>query len=68
LRLASKGTSPVLKKTLITESSPSSKLCFSNNAGKIKRVKKSSNGEKAITETGPIIQRTLNYDSQKHPL
>jgi hypothetical protein len=53
-----KGGSPGLKKHLIVEStSPNSKLCF-NNAGKIKRVKKPN--EKAITETGPIIQRALN--------
>jgi hypothetical protein len=53
-----KGSSPGLKKPIVIEStSPTSKLCF-NNAGKIKRVKKPN--EKAITETGPIIQRALN--------
>jgi hypothetical protein len=53
-----KGGSPGAKKHLIVEStSPANKLCF-NTAGKIKRVKKAN--EKAITESGPIIQRALN--------
>jgi hypothetical protein len=46
-------------KMMIETASPPSKLCF-NNPGKIKRVKKPGVGEKAVTETGPIIQRTLN--------
>ncbi len=58
MKLPFKAGSPGPKKTLVVEStSPTSKLCF-NNAGKIKRVKKPI--EKAITETGPIIQRILN--------
>jgi hypothetical protein len=44
--------------------SPSNKLCF-NNAGKIKRVKKSGNFEKSMTETGPIIQRMMNTEQLK---
>jgi hypothetical protein len=68
LRLTSKGGSPAVKKTIMmTETSPNSKLCFSNNAGKIKRVKKPVFGEKSITETGPVIQRVHNYESQKNP-
>lgn len=38
-----KGGSPGLKKNIVIESnSPASKLCFSNNVGKIKRVKRAN--------------------------
>ena len=61
-----KGGSPGLKKNIVIESTnPTNKLCFSNIVGKIKRVKKTNLNEKAFTETGPIIQRTLNVESQK---
>lgn len=58
-----KGGSPGPKKLIVESTSPTSKLCF-NNAGKIKRVKKTGN-EKAVTETGPIIQRVLNSEQPK---
>lgn len=49
LKFPLKGGSPGPKKNLIVEvMSPTSKLCF-NNAGKIKRVKKSGNFEKSVT-------------------
>jgi hypothetical protein len=66
----SKGGSPIVKKNLLADAtSPTNKLCFSSNPGKIKRVKKPSNvNEKAITETGPIIQRVLNSELQKPQL
>jgi hypothetical protein len=59
LKFPLKAGSPGPKKNLIVEVTSPSNLCF-NNAGKIKRVKKSGNFEKAITETGPIIQRMAN--------
>ena len=57
-----KGGSPAIKKNVLFENTtPTHKLCFTNNPGKIKRVKKASNtNEKAFTETGPIIQRSSN--------
>ena len=60
-----KAGSPGLKRPIVETTSPTSKLCF-NNAGKIKRVKKADICEKAITETGPIIQRTMNSEAPRH--
>lgn len=64
---SNKGGSPVVKKNMLFESNnPTHKLCFTNNPGKIKRVKKTSNlNEKAFTETGPIIQRAPNSEILK---
>lgn len=54
---------------LFENTSPSNKLCFSNNQGKIKRLKKTTNtNEKVFTESGPIIQRVINSDLQKPPV
>ena len=60
----SKGGSPIVKKNnLFENTSPTNKLCFSNNPGRIKKVKKTGGvNEKAFTETGPIIQRIMNQD------
>lgn len=69
-KASSKGASPTVKKNILFENtSPSNKLCFSNNQGKIKRLKKTTNtNEKAFTESGPIIQRVINSEIQKAPL
>jgi hypothetical protein len=53
---------------LIETNSSNNKLCFSNNIGKIKRVKKPINAEKAFTETGPIIHRPQNTDFPRNYL
>ncbi len=65
-KMPMKTGSPVLKKNVIPDcTSPTNKLCFSNNTCKMKRVKKLMPAEKAVTETGPIIQRMANTEPFK---
>lgn len=57
-----------MKKNIAVEvHSLTNKLCFANNTGKLKKVVKnfSTFNSKAVTETGPIIQRTMNTEINK---
>lgn len=67
-KLPVKASSPQIKKNITTEYplTNGSKLCFSNNAAKIKRVKKPIGiYEKMNTETGPLLQRYQPSEKEK---